>query len=225
VIPLSHDQFKRALSEALISEYEQSVPQTEPHDFSPGFEKNINKLIRRRKKPYYRLINSFGKRAACFACVILGLSVFCVLKADAIRNAFNDFMVFCQSMFSDDHPEDPDPAPTTIEEKYHVTYPFDPGFVVDYQYESDTSCSIVYRKGETIVFFDQYTKETFHVDEDTEAAERIPYSVNGKEATFFLDHLGRYHLIWDDGGYILSLMANLDEETFFDIANSVKKAE
>ena len=65
----------------------------------------------------------------------------------------------------------------------------------------------------------------FDADVNTENAEMIPYSVNGKEAIFFLDNLGAYHLIWDDGDYILYLLANVDKETFISIAESVKKAE
>ena len=184
----------------------------------------MNTLIRRRKKPYYRIINTAGKRVACIAGAVL-ISAFSVLKADAIWNAFNDFTVRFRSVFSTVRPVDPESAPKTIEEKYVVTYPFEEGFVVDFQYESDTLCQITYRKDDITVFFDQYTKEMFDADVNTEDAEMIPYSVNGKEAIFFLDNLGAYHLIWDDGDYILYLLANVDKETFLDIANSIKKAE
>ena len=222
---MPHEQFKKALSEALILEYEQSVPKTVPHDFSPEFEKKMKKLIRRREKPYYRMINTAGKRVACIACVFFVLSTVTVLNADAILNAFKDFSMNIRSVFSTVRPVDPQGGPKTIEEKYVVTYPFDDGFQVDYQYESDTLRQITYRKGDTTVFFDQYTKEMFDADVNTENAEMIPYSVNGKEAIFFLDNLGAYHLIWDDGDYILYLLANVDKETFISIAESVKKAE
>lgn len=222
---MPHEQLKRALSEALIAEYEQSVPKTAPHEFSPEFEKKMNTLIRRRNKPYYRIINTAGKRIACIAGAVLIISTFSVLKADAIRSAFNDFTVRFRSVFSTVRPVDPHDAPKTIEEKYVVTYPFDEGFAVDFQYESDTLCQITYRKDDTTVFFDQYTKEMFDADVNTENAEMIPYSVNGKEAIFFLDNLGAYHLIWDDGDYILYLLANVDKNTFLEIAESIKKAE
>ena len=38
---MSHNQFQKALSEALVLEYEQSVPNMEPHAFSPRFEKQM----------------------------------------------------------------------------------------------------------------------------------------------------------------------------------------
>ena len=222
---MSHEQLKKALSETLIPEYEQSVPETAPHEFSPAFEKKMKALIRRREKSYYRFVNTAGKRVACVAGAVLVLSALSVMKADAIKNAFRDFSVQFRNVFSTVRPADPHDAPKTIEEKYVVTYPFDEGYQIDYQYESDTLCSITYRKGDTTVFFDPYTKELFDADVNTEDAEMIPYTVDGREAIFFLDNLGAYHLIWDDGDYILYLLANVDKETFLEIADSIKKAE
>ncbi|MBP0975593.1 MAG: DUF4367 domain-containing protein, partial [Oscillospiraceae bacterium] len=59
----------------------------------------------------------------------------------------------------------------------------------------------------------------------TENAELIPLTIHGTEAIFFLDNLGAYHLIWDDGDYILYMLANVDKNTFLEIAESIKKAE
>lgn len=64
---MPNEIFKRAIFDALTQEYDNSVPETEHHIFSQHFEKKMEKLIKHRMKPYYKMVNTFGKRAACFA--------------------------------------------------------------------------------------------------------------------------------------------------------------
>lgn len=57
--------FEKALYDALAPEYETAMQDVDnEHEFSPEFEKKMKKLINRRNKPYYKLINTAGKRTA-----------------------------------------------------------------------------------------------------------------------------------------------------------------
>lgn len=58
---ITNEIFKRAIFEALTQEYENSIPDTEKHSFSQKFEKEMSKLIKRREKPYYKMINTSEK--------------------------------------------------------------------------------------------------------------------------------------------------------------------
>ena len=223
---MSHNQFQKALSEALILEYEHSVPQMEPHAFSPRFEKQMRTLIRRREKPYYRMINTAGKRAACFAAALLMLSTVSVLKVDAFRSAFQDFTVKFRSVFSTFQSADPEKAPETIEEIYEMTYDFaGNGYeLLDERY-TDQFRVVTYTKGNESVTFQQCTKKAFNPSINTEDAEYYEKKMNGVDAIFYRDNLGIYYLIWDDGDYALFLLGETDKETFIEIADSIQKIE
>lgn len=82
---------KSAVAAALIPEYESMIPEiSEEHVFSDGFKKKMKKLINRREKPYFRLINTVGKRAACIAvCVIVAFAA--TMNISAVKNAVLKF--------------------------------------------------------------------------------------------------------------------------------------
>lgn len=55
--------------------------------FSDGFERKMNRIIKQRKKPFFKIFNTAAKRAACAAAVfivILSLS----LSVKAVREPF-----------------------------------------------------------------------------------------------------------------------------------------
>ena len=96
---MNNTQFKRAISEALTKEYEWSVPaHNNDHEFSDEFARKMDKLIGRRKKPYYQMINTTSKRAACIFAVIFIAAFTTIMSVSALRNAFKDFFM---SIFSD----------------------------------------------------------------------------------------------------------------------------
>ena len=57
----------------------------------------MDKLIRRRNKPYFNLICTGGRRAACIAAVVIILSA-SSLSVEAVREAVHDFFM---SIFED----------------------------------------------------------------------------------------------------------------------------
>ncbi|MGN1086218.1 MAG: hypothetical protein ACI4Q5_04200, partial [Porcipelethomonas sp.] len=84
---MTNSEFKQAISEALCEEYVKSIPEhNSDHIFSDSFNKKMKKLIKRQKKPYYKFINTAGKRAACIAVAALILSFSTIMGVDALRN-------------------------------------------------------------------------------------------------------------------------------------------
>ncbi|MDE6035449.1 MAG: hypothetical protein K2G36_06020 [Ruminococcus sp.] len=53
----------------------------------------MKKLIKRRNKPYYKMINTVGKRIACIAVLVLVVSSVTIMNVDAFRSLFSDFFV------------------------------------------------------------------------------------------------------------------------------------
>ena len=220
------DNFRKALFDALTPEYKQILDDaSDTHEFSVEFERKMQKLIKRRNKPYYKIINTVGKRVACIIVIVLLASSVTVLSVDALRNAVADFFVNIYEKFSTVQSVNEDKtAPTTIEDIYAITYDLS-DYDVIYEEKDNYSYNITYIKDDVVIDFLQYTKDMYDQNVNTEDAEISTISITSKEAIIFLDNQSYYHLIWDNGDYILNIRSNIDEDALICIAESVQKVE
>lgn len=118
---MADEKLKRAIFEALSPEYDM-VSEYSEHAFSDKFEKNMQKLIARQKKPYYSMINTVGKRAACVILAVLIAFTAAILNVEALRTAFRDFFVNIFEKFSIVQSADENNSPETIEDIYIIAY-------------------------------------------------------------------------------------------------------
>ena len=220
---MNNTQFKRAISEALTKEYELSVPaHNNDHEFSDKFARKMDKLIGRRKKPYYQMINTAGKRVACIFAVIFIAAFTTIMSVSALRNAFKDFFM---SIFSDHseisaNVESNEAAPDTIQVYYDLS-----DYDVIYEEYDKISRNIIYQKENTIIDYQQLVKSEFDMGLNTESAEISTIDISGHDAVYYVDNHQFYHLIWDNGDYIIMIGSNIGRNELIDIANSVQKAE
>ena len=222
---MAESNFEKALYDALAPEYETAMQDVaDEHEFSPEFEKKMKKLIKRRNKPYYRIINTAGKRIACVAVIVLVASSVMIINVEALRNAFSDFFVSTYEKFSTIQPVEDDTAPTTLEEIYEITYNIN-DFKIDYYDENEYSRYITYVKDGIAIYFLQETKTMYNPNVNTEDAEILTIDINGHEAIYFIDNNDYCNIIWDNGDYIISLGSNIGENTLIQIAKSVQKVE
>ena len=224
---MKNDNFKKALYDSLIPEFSNMLPDgdEDEHVFSADFEKKMQKLIKRRNKPYYRMINTFGKRIACIALIILVASSATILSVDALRNTVADFFVSTYEKFSTFQSINEDKsAPSTIKDIYEITYDLKE-YEIYYEDNTEYRRNITYIKDDILINFSQYTKDAYDINVNTEDAEISTISINDKEAVIFLDNQNYYHLIWDNGDYILSVGSNISKDALIDIAESVQKVE
>lgn len=221
---MAESNFQKALYDALAPEYEMYMQNiADEHEFSPGFKKKMKKLISRRNKPYYRIINTAGKRTACAAVIVLVASSVTIMNVDALRNVFSDFFISIYEKFSTVQPVD-DTAPETIEEIYGITYNLD-DFEIIYEELNEYRHDIDYAKDDIVIYFSQCTKVRYNSNMNTENSEVTTIDINGHEAICFIDNHNYYNLIWDNGDYIISLSSNISENALIDIAKSVQKVE
>ncbi len=219
------DNFRKALFDALTPEYKQILDDaSDTHEFSVEFEKKMQKLIKRRNKPYYKIINTVGKRVACIIVIVLLASSVTVLSVDALRNAVADFFVSTYEKFSSVQPVEDDIAPSTIKDIYEITYDLKE-YEIYYEDNTEYRRNITYVNNDIEIKFSQCTKDMYDQNVNTEDAEISTISINDKEAVIFLDNQNYYHLIWDNGDYILSVGSNISKNTLIDIAESVQKVE
>lgn len=144
---MQYTKFQQAIYEAVLVPLLEEIPEhVEPHEYPPEFEKKIRKLFSRSSKPYYALISTAGRRAACIIVIILlGLSVLTVsLKAflpevwNVITEWFDDYVTV---LFKDDE-NAPEP-PNTIEEIMEPKY-VPEGFEAYDTMNAPTICFIAY---------------------------------------------------------------------------------
>lgn len=223
MIIMQNSKFKRALAEALIPEYEASIPQMEEHIFSRKFERKMKKLINRRRKPYYKLINRTWKRAVC-AVTAVAVSMTIVMQVEAVRSLFKDFFAYIYEKFSVLQSVDSTNAPETIEEIYVITYDLS-DYVVDYEKNTDYIYNIIYRNDNIVINFCQATKNKYNSLWNTEDTSMEKIIIGDFEAVYFNDNHNFETIVWDNGEYIFSIGSNIGKNVLIDIVKSVQKVE
>ena len=115
----------QAISEVFNERFEAQMKELEgeePHVFSEKHNKKMAKLIKNQKKPYYALISTAGRRAACIAVVVI-LFAATALSVKAIREAVFDFIthIFSDHTVVTTESGADDGFPETIEEEYYIS--------------------------------------------------------------------------------------------------------
>lgn len=220
---MQNSKFKRALAEALIPGYEASIPQMEEHIFSKKFERRMKKLINRRRKPYYKLINKTWKRAVC-AVTAAAVSMTIVMQVEAVRSLFKDFFAYIYEKFSVLQSVDSTNAPETIEDVYVITYDLS-DYVTDFEEYTGSVYNVIYRKDNIIINFYQNTKNEYDSIWNTENSEIETIMINNYEAIYFNDNHNFKTIVWDNGEYIFSIGSNVGKNALIDMAKSVQKVE
>lgn len=225
---MNESNYKRAIFDALTPEYDDMLPQVEnEHTFSKGFEKRMDKLVKRRSKPYYMMINTAAKRVACIVEIIVIASFSTVMSVASFREAFKTFIVNTFEKYSVVRSNDDDSSvPETIKEIYGISEELIKDYSVTYDEKDDVSYNITYENnnGKTIDFY-QYTKNEFKIAINTEGAQTIQVDINGHEAVYYTDNHKYNHLIWDNGDYMLKISSNIGKDELISIAKSVQKIE
>lgn len=142
--------FIQALKDVIDEDYNadvEAISLNDEHEFSDKHNKKMKKLIIRQSRPYFKLISTAGRRAACVivATVVLSASA---LSVEAVRNAVYDFIIKIFSNHSVVTTESgtDDGYPTSIEEKYYISK-LPAGFEQTQYGETDNSISVFYSNG------------------------------------------------------------------------------
>lgn len=223
---MASGDYRNAIYDALTDEYGSMLPEViEEHVFSPGFENRMNKLVKRRNRSYYMMINTAGKRIACIAGIVFIVSFSTVMSVSALREAFKDLFINIYKRFSVVRAAEDVTSPEKIEDIYGITVD-QSGYEVIYNDLDDHTNNIIYSdKDNNIIDFSQYVKSEFDMGINTESAEITHININGKEAVYYEDNRGYNTIIWDNGDYIIMISASIGEDALKDIANSVQKVE
>lgn len=175
-------------------------------------------------RPYYKLINTFGKRVACVVCAVLVVSSVTVFSVDALRNRVSELFADKHSTYSNIQSDNKGNAPETIETIYEIGYDLS-DFSIDYEKYNDYSRHIFYSKDDISIDFKQYTKDMYDENVNSEGAEILTININGCDAIYFRDKYDYDCFIWDNEGYVFMVHSNIGKDILIQIAESVHKAE
>ena len=223
---MTKDEYRSCIAEALLPEYQHILDEADDsYNFSPRFEKRMKRLIRQRRKPYYRFINTAGKRVAVIALAFLTISFTTVMSVEALRTPFLDFIM---SIFSD-HSEvrtvnDSGDLPDKIESFYEITADLS-GYSIERDESNEKERAIIYRRGDDIISFRQIVVQGFGRNYNTEDAVIESIDINGYETIGFFDNQNYYTLIWNNGRYIIKLASNIGKDALIETAKTVNKVE
>lgn len=223
----SNNLFLQALENVYDDEFENYMSSLErnnsfEHIFSEHHNRKMNKLIKRQRKPYFKLISTAGRRAACIIVAFIVLSA-SALSVKAIREAFFDFI----TRFFSDHTvvtveSGTDKGyPTTIEEEYFISELPD-GFVEMDKGITDNSIDIIYFRNDEYVFFTQYTKAKYERNYDNERSEFSEFIDSDGKRYMIITNQSEITYIWDNGKYIFEITSNLDKEYTLKLCKSTK---
>ncbi len=199
----------------------QDIDRSEPHIFSRRHEKKMQKLFKRQRKPYFKLISTAGRRAACVFAAIVVLSA-SAMSVKAVRKTFFDFIT---SVFSDHQVISADTGsndgyPDTIEEEYRISK-LPQGFKQQYHNRTETMVDIPYYCADSRILFSQFTKGSFKIVFTDEAKTEECVDTDGQKYQVVITEYETVY-IWDNGRYVFMVSGDFDKETMLDLCRSVK---
>ena len=224
---MTEKEYKQCIAQALCPEYEELLSEeTVEHTFSPEFEEQMDKLIKRRRKPYYSIINTVGKRVAVIILAFFIVSFTTVMSVEALRKPFLKFITNMFSTHSEikSDPDDSKEYPKTIERKYGITKGVD-GFTQEVLYDNNDIIQLQYSNGNICIELEQQTVDSFGGYFNTEGATIEHIEINGNDATGWIDNQNYYTLIWNNGEYVIEISSNIGRDELIEIAKSVQKEE
>ena len=235
---LTDELLERAVREAREQELSDlPVDGLPEHRFSRGFEKKMEKLIRKERSAETRKWRFFSGRTAAVCAAALVVMSMTVMSVDALRTRLFQ-------MISTEHPEytaityeaaagAEDAAEARTASSIENFQPYAPrdipdGYRLDDKHDSQGGVRYLhYSKGETgSLMFSQHVLGSSTMGVDTENAEVKEIEVGDEKATYILKNDAQT-IIWDNDFYSFVLIAQepghaLTEKDVIRIAESVE---
>lgn len=207
--------------EPQIDEFMEAVELKSDYIFSDKYRRKINKLIKRREKPYFKLICTTGRRIVCTAAAVI-IILASSLSVEAVREAIHDFLMnifkghtaVSVSGTIEDYP-------TVIEEEYEITNLPDGFELVDY-YADDKSVLASYINGEKYIFFEQTVYYDFIGNFDNSHSELEYYTDEFGQEYLILYTGHNYGITFNNGNYIIKITSNLDKNDIVNLCKDTK---
>lgn len=192
---------------------------------SPEFHARMAKLLARRKRGYYRLFGTWGRRAATVLIAVLLALTTATVSVRAWREAAAQFFArvyekYTQVWFADEEQA----APKVAFEKRTPAYIPD-GYVVEKEQKSAGKYSVTYvNDNDDWICFLQTRKQDALVQLNTEDVAYREITGNGYKGVLYVNQ-GATVIVFADNTYAYKLSGILSEDELMRIAESIGKAK
>lgn len=207
--------------EPQIDEFMQTVELKPNYIFSDKYKRKINKLIKRREKPYFKLICTTWRRIVCTSAAVI-IILASALSVEAVREAIHDFfMNIFKGHTAVSVSGTIEDYPTFIEEEYEIAN-LPEGFeMVDY-YADKLSVFAMYVNNDKYISFQQMVYDKFTENFDNEHSTVEYYTdILGKE--FLIQDTGyNYCVVHNDGRYVIQVASNLNKDDVIKLCKDTK---
>jgi len=229
---LNSKQFKQALFDVQTAECEQYAALPEAQEFSPGFERKMERLLREQQKPHSRY--SGGKKAVLALAAAFILLVSLVFGVSAIREPIMRFFVETYGWFFTvvlNQPESETAPPNSLETIYLPSY-LPEGYVLeDEEFSRVTDWYTIYifvsPEGDLIIF-QQYLLPTPRINITAQGVPLEEIMVGEYPGLYGLD-VGSPTILWQTEEYGFSIAGSVaqadvvDKEVLLKMACSLKE--
>lgn len=219
---MTKSELKNAFREAASYEFSE-IPQNDSeiaYECSSAFEEKLDKLIKKNQKFTWRMVNTFEKRAACFAAVFVMLCL-TACSVPAIRESIVNFIIE-KTDISNDY-EFEGNITDTISREYEMTY-IPEGFTLTDTFRSDPGITKTYENeaGDRIRF-SQIITDGGWLSVDSERSEFKILEVAGNE-THLYTWDGISFAMWSEDSYLfeISYHGTISEEDLIKLIESVE---
>ncbi len=215
-------ELKKAFREAASYEF-RDVPRDDSliqHEFSPEFERKIEKLIRKEQTFFWHFVNTASKRVAVIAVVLVMLFT-TACSVEAIREPIVRFLIEVYETFTEYNFEGE--KSDTITKEYCIsTVP--EGFIQTDYLRDDASITTTYENeyGNKLRFYQSITSGT-DITIDGEHAATKTIDVSGREVQLYLRE-DISVAFWIEDIYVLKIVyhGNISEQGLVDIINTIE---
>lgn len=188
--------------------------------FSPEFEEKMERLIKRRRKPFYYFFNTVAKRVACIIAALIIATVSTALSVDALRNGVKNFFVEAYEKFSTVFFQKDSSAPDTIEVYYAPSYVPESYKLTEIKKENSFNrIKYINKDGREIVYKQTIASYKVNIDTEGEKSEEI-----GNGFYICQNKFQQQMYFWSDGKYEFALYdyGDISKEELLKMADSIK---
>lgn len=217
-------EFKKAISEALCDEYIESIPEHDVHAFSNGYRKKMDKLVKRRKKSYYLLVNTAFKRSAVTAAAVLFLLLM-PLSVKAVRKEAYDFIIRIFPDHSELSIDKTDNSyPKTINKEYTIPE-LEEEWEMNVWRNDSQAIAKDFVNGDDYVLFYQCTMDHYVVEYENDNVDMEKYVDEYGEDYLIGGTDDSVSLVWNNGEYVFLLSGSLNKEEALELCRTLKTKE
>lgn len=215
-------ELKKAFREAASYEF-RDVPRDDSliqHEFSPEFERKIEKLIRKEQTFFWHFVNTASKRVAVIAVVLVMLFT-TACSVEAIREPIVRFLIEVYESFTE-YTFEGEKSDTITKEYQMSTVP--EGFTQTDYFKDDAGITTTYEneQGDMIRFSQTITSGT-DITIDGEHAKTKIVDVSGREVQLYLRE-DISVAFWIEDIYMLKIVyhGTISEQNIIDIIQTIE---